>query len=204
MNSKINYSVLRQRAIIDVLIGDTQLGTIALSNGTHNLIMPYLKGSDLISLCRMFGFNIKEDKWKSRWMYLEELIGYCILKDKCEELFSYLFSQNQIQKIIGKASLDDAKLIYCKTKESAISFINAQLLHTDYEMRIISNKVIFASRLDTNIVNQIMAPRINNQYIADITARAITDINNGDFDSAITKSRTLLEEVFIFVLNEEV
>lgn len=37
---------------------------------------------------------------------------------------------------------------------------------------------------------------VNREYIVDISGRAIRDIENNEFDSAITKSRTLLEEVF--------
>lgn len=37
---------------------------------------------------------------------------------------------------------------------------------------------------------------VNREYIIDISTRAIRDVENGEYDSAITKSRTLLEEVF--------
>lgn len=37
---------------------------------------------------------------------------------------------------------------------------------------------------------------VNRNYIIDISTRAIRDVENGEYDSAITKSRTLLEEVF--------
>ena len=37
---------------------------------------------------------------------------------------------------------------------------------------------------------------VNYSYIKSISQRAIRDIENGEYDSALTKSRTLLEEVF--------
>lgn len=37
---------------------------------------------------------------------------------------------------------------------------------------------------------------VDRNYIIDISTRAIRDVENGEYDSAITKSRTLLEEVF--------
>lgn len=43
---------------------------------------------------------------------------------------------------------------------------------------------------------------VNRDYISDISTRAIRDVENGDFDSAITKSRTLLEEVFCYVIEQ--
>jgi hypothetical protein len=44
---------------------------------------------------------------------------------------------------------------------------------------------------------------VNRDYIIDLSTRAIRDVDNGDFDSAITKSRTLLEEVFCYVIEQK-
>lgn len=44
--------------------------------------------------------------------------------------------------------------------------------------------------------------KINSDYIKSISSRALDDIKNGNFDSAITKSRTLLEEVFFYVIEQ--
>lgn len=41
---------------------------------------------------------------------------------------------------------------------------------------------------------------VDRSYIKDITARAVIDIESSNFDSAITKSRTLLEETFCYVI----
>ena len=46
---------------------------------------------------------------------------------------------------------------------------------------------------------QLMVPAVvavNRDYISDIASRANRDVDNGEYDSAITKCRTLLEEVF--------
>ena len=44
---------------------------------------------------------------------------------------------------------------------------------------------------------------VDRDYIADISGRAMKDITDGNYDSAITKSRTLLEEVFCFVIEKK-
>lgn len=57
-------------------------------------------------------------------------------------------------------------------------------------------------KMETGVV-AIDVPAIINvdrPYIKDITARAVIDIENSNFDSAITKSRTLLEETFCYVI----
>lgn len=44
---------------------------------------------------------------------------------------------------------------------------------------------------------------VNRDYIKDIAARAMADVDANSFDSAITKSRTLLEEVFIYAIEKK-
>lgn len=44
--------------------------------------------------------------------------------------------------------------------------------------------------------------KINHDYINKMFMRAMEDVQNGDFDSAATKSRTLLEEVFFYVIEQ--
>ena len=44
---------------------------------------------------------------------------------------------------------------------------------------------------------------IDREYIKSISSRAIRDIEQNDFDSAITKSRTLLEETFCYVIEKK-
>lgn len=45
--------------------------------------------------------------------------------------------------------------------------------------------------------------RVDRQYIRDISERAMTDIEQRHYDSAITKARTLLEEVFCFAIERK-
>lgn len=44
---------------------------------------------------------------------------------------------------------------------------------------------------------------VSREYISDLSGRALKDIENGTYDSAITKSRTLLEEVFCFAIEKQ-
>ncbi len=53
-----------------------------------------------------------------------------------------------------------------------------------------------------NSTIKVTTPQVKNidrEYIKDISERAMLDVVNGSYDSAITKSRTLLEEVFCYV-----
>ena len=44
---------------------------------------------------------------------------------------------------------------------------------------------------------------VSRDYIVNLSNRALNDIENGDYDSAITKSRTLVEEVFCFAIEKQ-
>jgi len=44
---------------------------------------------------------------------------------------------------------------------------------------------------------------VSRDYIISLSNRALNDIENGDYDSAITKSRTLVEEVFCFAIEQQ-
>ena len=44
---------------------------------------------------------------------------------------------------------------------------------------------------------------VNREYIRDISTRAMRDVESGEYDSAITKSRTLLEEAFCYVIENK-
>lgn len=44
---------------------------------------------------------------------------------------------------------------------------------------------------------------VSRDYIREISTKAVKAIENGDYDNAITKARTLLEEVFIYVVEKK-
>lgn len=44
---------------------------------------------------------------------------------------------------------------------------------------------------------------VNQNYITELSQRAFSDIKNGEFDSAFTKARTIIEEVFCFAIESQ-
>lgn len=72
-------------------------------------------------------------------------------------------------------------------------------------LRIDALKPILA-KYENNGGGLILTPavnRISHRYIRDISERAYKDIDDGEFDSALTKAKTLLEEVFCYVLERK-
>ena len=64
--------------------------------------------------------------------------------------------------------------------------------------KIMDRELNSVIRLDTPAITC-----VNRDYIKDIAARANRDVDNGEYDSAITKSRTLLEEVFCHAIEKK-
>lgn len=73
-------NALQDRDIIDILIGD------------KSDIFPYKKGWELKTLCNELGLEIEYDK-RSRWQYMEELMGFCYEQDKISELFEKILDK---------------------------------------------------------------------------------------------------------------
>ena len=64
--------------------------------------------------------------------------------------------------------------------------------------KIMDRELNFVIKLDTPAITC-----VNRDYIKDIAARSNMDVDNGEYDSAITKSRTLLEEVFCHAIENQ-
>lgn len=80
--------------------------------------------------------------------------------------------------------------------------INCAYLSSEAQNKILYEKCKEILERETSVV-LISTPAIvcvNREYIIDVAERANRDVDNGDYDSAITKSRTLLEEVFCYVI----
>jgi hypothetical protein len=68
-----NYGVLKQREIIDILIGDT----IIEKTENYNIQMPYLSGPKLCEIYKQLGCDM-DYSWGggtcSRWVYMDNLL----------------------------------------------------------------------------------------------------------------------------------
>ena len=202
------YTLLRDRSILAILDGDTDFGKILPEDGTQEIrrAMPYLSGPELCDISTKFDFPTTYD-WNgatlSRWAYLDNLLEYCIENDKVSDLLSYLFSKGQFVKSLKGHTSDIIESAYDEICKTVIKQINNILCFEGYELVVIGKDFVIHEIGTAVSVATPVLKSINRSYIADISQRALHDIDNGSFDSAITKSRTLLEEVFIFVIERK-
>lgn len=208
IKSNNNFELLRNKNIIDILDGDKAFGEINTKSPEGNIrnAMPYLKGSELCDICSNFGLP-KKYSWnggaQSRWTYLDELLEYCISHNKVSELLSFLFSKEQFETVLKGHTPNDIDYAHQTIIKTVIEHINSILYFGGHEIVNVNGK-FFVKEIGKEVSVAIPTNKIvNRDYIIDLSNRALKDVTEGNFDSAITKSRTLLEEVFCYVIEQK-
>ncbi len=197
MDSVCNdFDLLKQRSIIDVLIGDAELG-----DSSSKTKMPYLSGPKLVGLLNKYGKPaVYGSGAKSRWMYMDDLLGHCIVEGTIRNLLSELFSLAHFSKHLKDMSAEAAKKEHNRITLLAIDKINGVLLFGNRELVSIGSSFQI-HQIGSKVAIEAPALQIvDREYVRDIARRATSDVDDGDYDSALTKARTLLEESFCYVI----
>lgn len=198
-----NYNLLRSKDIIAILDGDFQIEEV---DGIR-IAMPYLSGPMLCELSQKFGYY-QEYYWGnsskpnlSRWQYMDNILEYVIKENKTSQLLSYMMEKERFSDSLRNLNnVNDIKKMYKYIIKKVIDQINSILYFGGHELVIINNQYIIKN-IDEKI--NIDVPNINivdRDYIKDLSERAMKDIDEGNLDSAITKSRTILEETFCYAI----
>ena len=70
------------------------------------------------------------------------------------------------------------------------------------ELRLVNKSFVLTNIGEDIVIDTPKVKIITTQYIRELPERIKEDIENKDYDSVITKSRTLLEEVLIFIIEK--
>lgn len=200
---KTNYELLRNKEIIAILDGDTQIEEV----NDIRISMPYLSGPMLCELSQKFGCY-QEYYWGnssksnlSRCQYMDNILEYVIKENKVSQLLSYMMEKERFSDSLRKLNnVSDIEKMYKYIIKKVIDQINSILYFGGHELVII-NKQFIVKNIDEKI--NIDVPNINvvdRNYIKCLSERAMKDIDEGNLDSAITKSRTILEETFCYAI----
>lgn len=194
---------LMDRKIIDILIGDTVLR----KESGYDVQMPYLKGPELCSLSTKFGLYTAYPTGGgalSRWQYMERLLEYVIERGKTDSFFSYLFDlknfSNHLQRVEG---VDAREVAYKDIISSTFAAINGELFFQNKKFYHNCGRFYVADEKSKNTIESKKLKIIDAPYIHDLNKRIESDMQSEAYDSVITKSRTLIEEVLIFILEQK-
>lgn len=198
LHGQNDFSLLKRKTIYAILDGDT---AFMLGNGVE-VAMPYQSGPRLVDILNHFGC-VSEYSGISRWMYMERLLDYCINKDRVSDMLSYFFSLERFSGDLKGLDVEEINARHQAIVQGAIGRINGELFFSGHELRTVGGKYVMA---EIGVEPVIAAPAIkvvDRVYIKEIAARAHQDIADGNLDSALTKARTLLEEVFCYVIEHK-
>lgn len=200
----MNFNVLKKKQIYEILNGDHIYEKYEFNNGKIiNISFPYLSGPKLRDISSIFGLEVEYPGF-SRWEYQKFLFEYCIEKDKVSELLNYFFSLENFSGIFpNNLSADEILLAHKDITETLLGKINGILLYGGYQLLkdgsfFAINKVDKGAKLLLENIT-----KIDRNYIVSVSKRAQDDIKRNDYDSSITKARTLLEEVFCYAIEQK-
>ena len=197
------FELLCNRDILAILDGDTKFGVIPLEEREQEISMPYLSGNDICNIATKFGYHMVYGGIKSRWEYLKDLITFCIRSERVSDLLSYLFSKPQFSTKLSGLTSEHIENAYKTITNSVIEHINGELYFGGNELVLIAGTFAIREIGKTVSVEAPIIKIIDRRYISNLCERALQAIETDDFDSAVTKSRTLLEEVFCYVIERK-
>lgn len=191
----MDCKILINRNIINIFIGDEKV--------CEEYRLPYLSGPDLCALSTEFGLQ-KSYSWNgggvSRWVYMQDLMTYLEKQGRLFELFSRLFDRQYFKELSKLTSPELVTSTYNSIVDCAIKRINTNLILAKKELRVHKGQFTLT---DAGTEPVFIAPKVkvvDRQYIRELPERIKDDLEHKDYDSVITKSRTLLEEVLIFII----
>lgn len=197
-----DFKLLVQREIIDILIGDT----VIFEKDDKQFRLPYLSGPMLCDISTKFGLECTYS-WrgggKSRWQYLKDLIEYLDQRDDVDDLLKELFDFKKFNEILKDyKNRSEIEQYYKDIIQSTIATINAQLFYSHKELVYINSRFVILDIGKTIAISTEKVTCINAEYIRGLVGRVEEDLHNKQYDSVVTKSRTLVEEVIIYILEQ--
>lgn len=203
-----SFQLLRTKEILEILDGDVDFGEIQSTSpkGNIKISLPHLSGSRLCEISTRFGLPV-EYSWsggaKSRWVYLDDLLEYCINNQRESDLLNFLFSKGQFAEKLRGYNQETIESAYQTIILTVINKINEILYFGGNELVQVGSRFIIRKKDDAVSIAAPSVKTIDRSYIVSLSRRAMNDIKEGNFDSAITKSRTLIEEVFCYVIEKK-
>lgn len=194
----INWNLLKDRSIINIIIGDDNYKNDVFIDYR----MPNMSGQDIWN----FGYElgIEKDYWKnqkkSRWQYMEDVLSYVIEKGKINEFFKKLLELKRFKKISALNPYKSVSELYWECINCFMQKINELLFfekcHIEYNFE--TWKFSLVNDEENIKIESESIDKVDREYILRVKEEIFNSIKEGDYESTITKTRGLLEEVMIY------
>ena len=196
--------LLLDENIINILIGDKSINKDII----YPVNMPYLRGIDICNIANDIGFKMPYNeglyKGYSRKNYMKDLIKYCIKENKISNLFNEITRKNKFKFLAEDSFLyrGDSNMQYYEMMNDFYTSVN-ELLNFDNAYFIHNDNVWSVESFDEEIKIEIPKEELNLKFVKEEYEKALNDIKNNNYKHAISLCRTLLEDVFVKMLNEK-
>lgn len=191
-----DFALLKRKDIYQILDGDTTL----IEYKDYKLGLPYQRGTDLCEICTLFG--CPQECGVSRWVYIEGLLDFGIENDRCDEILNYLFDRSHFSNLLSMDTPDEIDRLYNEIVRAALDKINTILYLSRYELQLVDGHFYITETGKKPVIDTRNIAVINLPYVQGLQERCNNDLLSGNYDSVITKSRTLIEEVLIYILEK--
>lgn len=202
MNTEKNpYELLLNENIIDTLLGKKELG-FSKHSEFFAMYMPELSLKELRIISAHFGLNAI---CSLTYEYLCMLIMHCIKKNSISDLLSYFFDKIRFVDLLSNRNftIEQVDNIYEEIVWHAVYEINFMLNFYNKKLVKSGEKYDIVSTDPNIIIDTPKIKTIDRDYILSTYQKAINDISEKNYDECLTKSRTLLEEVFCKVIEDK-
>jgi hypothetical protein len=173
--------------MIPMKISEFTLGHLAKAVCGDYTYTPYIKGLELVRFFNKHGCNdTYEHGFPSRWKYTE---------DKLRQLNGTDTIRQIIEEIVDPRRFHGLPLVV----DNAVKEINDFLKYDKFELRKVGD---FYKLADTKgvIIQPDTANGIHHEFVNEQIEKCQKKIFDGDFNGAITNSRSLIEAIFIEII----
>ncbi|MDH9617278.1 abortive infection family protein [Staphylococcus pettenkoferi] len=195
---------LASKEIVELFLGDKEIN-MYIDEVYVRYSMPNLTHSDINSLAPTFGINnIDTVNTYNRTDKMSWLIKQCYDLNKENKLLEYFLDKKRYisnnREDFYVYEPDELEEKINKEIIAYLNYINTFLYYCDKKLISISNKYkVIEIVEDVQAINDIDS-HISLEYVRKFPFRLKDNLDSGNYDTVITQSRTLIEEVYIHIL----
>lgn len=206
MEDESLFKLLDEPFILAILMGNIKYGAWKIDAFTDEITisMPYLTKRALCNICTKFDLPINsESDMQTREKLFSSLLHHCIQNNSTSSLLSFLFSKKQFLEEIRHLNRNAIDWAHQELTFYIIEEINKTLHFYDCELRRTGEHFsIHKSSSDMTPATPALE-QVGREYLTRMFEEAQKEIVEGNYDSALTKARTLLEECFCYVIEQK-
>ncbi|HAR6594198.1 TPA: abortive infection family protein [Staphylococcus pseudintermedius] len=197
---------LASKEIVDLFLGDKRVNSESDDKFESNgYTMPYMTHSDINALATIFGItNIEIVSDYNRLNKMAWLIEQCYKLNKENKLLKYFLDVTRyIPNKREETSIytnEELKKETLKEVEAYFNHINNILNFSDKKLIYLNKKYKIIDLIEDSQVTHDIDKHINFDYVRNFPFRLKDNLEDENYDTVITQSRTLLEEVYIHIL----